>query len=100
MNLKCSLKQFRVAPGKKVNLARCPTQVKPFATSKKHYRQLLEEYREEISNLQRVLYAHDRYALLLIFQGMDTAGKDGAIRQRCVKRARHGPCVRRDPGEL
>jgi PPK2 family polyphosphate:nucleotide phosphotransferase len=80
MNLKCSLEQFRVAPGKKVNLARWPTQVKPFSPSNKHYRKLLEEYREEISDLQRVLYAHDRYALLLIFQGMDTAGKDGAIR--------------------
>jgi PPK2 family polyphosphate:nucleotide phosphotransferase len=80
MNLKCSLEQFRVAPGKKVNLARWPTRVKPISTSQKHYRQLLEEYREEISDLQRVLYAHDRYALLLIFQGMDTAGKDGAIK--------------------
>jgi PPK2 family polyphosphate:nucleotide phosphotransferase len=33
-----------------------------------------------LSSLQRVLYASDRYALLLIFQGMDSAGKDGAIR--------------------
>jgi PPK2 family polyphosphate:nucleotide phosphotransferase len=80
MNLKCSLEQFRVAPGKKVNLARWPTQVKPLYASKKSYRKLLEEYREELSDLQRLLYAHDRYAVLLIFQGMDTAGKDGAIR--------------------
>jgi PPK2 family polyphosphate:nucleotide phosphotransferase len=80
MNLKCRLNDFRVAPGKNVNLSKWPTQVKPISTSKKHYRKLLEEYREEISDLQRVLYAHDRYALLLIFQGMDTAGKDGAIR--------------------
>jgi hypothetical protein len=53
MNLKCSLEQFRVAPGKKVNLARWPTRVEPFSPSKKHYRKLLEEYREEIGDLQR-----------------------------------------------
>ncbi|MBA4147090.1 MAG: polyphosphate kinase 2 family protein [Verrucomicrobia bacterium] len=78
--MKIALKDFRVAQGKKVNLARWPTKVKPFYTSKTRYRQLLDEYREELSNMQNVLYAHDRYALLLIFQGMDTAGKDGAIR--------------------
>ena len=80
MNLKCRLDDFRVAPGKQVSLAKRPTRVKTFYTSKKRYHKLLEEYREELSGLQRVLYAHDRYAVLLIFQGMDTAGKDGAIR--------------------
>ena len=48
--------------------------------AKNRYRELLEEYREELSALQSVLYAHNRHAVLLIFQGMDTAGKDGAIR--------------------
>jgi PPK2 family polyphosphate:nucleotide phosphotransferase len=80
MNLKCRLNDFRVAPGKNVNLAKWPTKVKPLYASQKSYRKLLEEYRDELSALQRVLYAHDRYAVLLIFQGMDTAGKDGAIR--------------------
>jgi PPK2 family polyphosphate:nucleotide phosphotransferase len=80
MKLKCSLEQFRVAPGKKVNLAKWPTKGKPLYASKKRYRKLLKEYRDELTALQRVLYAHDRYAVLLIFQGMDTAGKDGAIR--------------------
>lgn len=80
MNLKCSLDTFQVAPGKKVNLTRWPTEVKALYDSKQHYHALLEDYRDKLSDLQRVLYAHDRYALLLIFQGMDTAGKDGAIR--------------------
>ena len=35
---------------------------------------------EELSSLQRLHYASNRYAMLLIFQGMDAAGKDGAIR--------------------
>ena len=57
-----------------------PTRVKPFCKSKKQYQKLLETHVEDLSSLQRLLYASDRYALLLIFQGMDAGGKDGAIR--------------------
>ena len=46
---------------------------------KDEYQKLLEKDKEELSKLQRLHYASGRYALLLIFQGMDTAGKDGAI---------------------
>ena len=53
--------------------------VKPFCTSKKQYKKVLGEHVEELSSLQRLHYASNRYALLLIFQGMDAAGKDGAI---------------------
>src|SRR5262249_9904336 len=35
---------------------------------------------ERLEKLQGLLYAHDRYALLLIFQGMDAAGKDHVIK--------------------
>ncbi len=73
-------KDFQVAPGKKVKLADCPTSVKPFCKSKKEYRKLLDEHVAQLSGLQQLLYASNRYALLLIFQGMDAAGKDGAIR--------------------
>ena len=54
--------------------------VKPFYESKKRYQKLLEEHVKELSSLQQLHYASNRYALLLIFQGMDSAGKDGAIR--------------------
>ena len=54
--------------------------VKPFFKSKKGYHTLLEEHVDELSSLQRLHYASNRYALLLIFQAMDAAGKDGAIR--------------------
>jgi PPK2 family polyphosphate:nucleotide phosphotransferase len=80
MNLKCNLNDFRVPPGAASKLSRWPTKVKPLYQSKKGYRSLLDEYRDELSDLQSVLYAHSRYALLLIFQGMDAAGKDGAIK--------------------
>ena len=73
-------KDFRVRPGKKVTLREWPTIVKPFCKSKRRYRKLLGEHVEALSELQNLHYASSRYALLLIFQGMDAAGKDGAIR--------------------
>jgi PPK2 family polyphosphate:nucleotide phosphotransferase len=54
--------------------------VKPFCKSKKHYQKRLREHIEELSSLQQLHYASNRYALMLVFQGMDAAGKDGAIR--------------------
>jgi len=54
--------------------------VKPFFKSKKHYHKRLDEGIEELSDLQRMQYASNRHAILLIFQAMDAAGKDGAIR--------------------
>ena len=73
-------KDFRVRPGEKVNLTKWPTHVKPVYKSRKKYHKLLEEHVEELSELQRLHYASNRYAVLLIFQAMDAAGKDGAIR--------------------
>jgi PPK2 family polyphosphate:nucleotide phosphotransferase len=73
-------KDFRVPAGEKVNLTKWPTNVKPVYKSKKEYTKLLHEHVEELSSLQRLLYASNRYAVLMIFQAMDAAGKDGAIR--------------------
>jgi PPK2 family polyphosphate:nucleotide phosphotransferase len=73
-------KDFLVRPGEKVKLYNRPTMVKPCFDSKKQYRKLLEEHVAQLSSLQSLLYASNRYALLLTFQGMDAAGKDGAIR--------------------
>jgi PPK2 family polyphosphate:nucleotide phosphotransferase len=80
MKMKINSKDFRVRPGEKVNLTEWPATIEPICKSKKQYRQLLEEHVEELNSLQRLHYASSRYALLLIFQGMDAAGKDGAIR--------------------
>ena len=71
---------FLVRPGDKIDLGERPTIVKPFCESKKQYQKLLEDHVEQLSSLQRLLYASNHYALLLIFQAMDAAGKDGAIR--------------------
>jgi len=80
IRMKINSKDFRVRPGEKVKLREWATIVKPFYKSKKRYQKLLEEHVEKLSSLQRLLYASNRYALLLIFQAMDAAGKDGAIR--------------------
>ncbi len=78
--MRINSKEFRVRPGRRVRLGEWPTIVKPFCRTKKRYQKLLEEHVEELSSLQSLHYASNRYALLLIFQGMDAAGKDGAIR--------------------
>ncbi len=80
MKMKINSKDFRVRPCSKVKLKDWPTKVKPFFKSKKRYNKLLEEDAEKLSALQQLHYASHRQALLLIFQGMDAAGKDGAIR--------------------
>jgi PPK2 family polyphosphate:nucleotide phosphotransferase len=73
-------KDFRVGEGTTVNLNKWPTRVKELYTSKSQYKKRLHEHTEELSSFQRLHYAYNRYALLLIFQAMDAAGKDGAIR--------------------
>jgi PPK2 family polyphosphate:nucleotide phosphotransferase len=80
MKMKIDSKDFRVRPREKTKLNERPTIVKPFCKSQKEYQKLLGEHVEELSSLQNLHYASNRYALLLIFQGMDAAGKDGAIR--------------------
>jgi len=80
MMTKIDTEAFRVSPVDGVTLGDRPTRVKSFCKSKKHYKKLLEEHVEVLTELQQLHYASERYALLLVFQGMDGAGKDGAIR--------------------
>ncbi len=78
--MKIKSRDFQVQEGKKVNLKKWPTRVKPLYKSKEQYQKLLEDQVSELSALQQLHYASDRYAVLLIFQAMDAAGKDGAIK--------------------
>ncbi len=78
--MKIDSDDFRVRPGEKVSLNKRPTQVKPFYESKEDYEKVLAKHVKKLSDLQSLLYAHNRYSLLLIFQAMDAAGKDGAIK--------------------
>jgi PPK2 family polyphosphate:nucleotide phosphotransferase len=78
--MKVKSRDFQVQEGKKVNLKKWPTRVKPLYKSKEQYQKLLEDQVSELSALQQLHYASNRYAVLLIFQAMDAAGKDGAIK--------------------
>ncbi|MFH1817566.1 MAG: ADP-polyphosphate phosphotransferase [Pseudomonadota bacterium] len=78
--MKIKSRDFQVQEGDKVNLKKWPTRVKPLYKSKEQYQKLLEDQVSELSALQQLHYASNRYAVLLIFQAMDAAGKDGAIK--------------------
>jgi PPK2 family polyphosphate:nucleotide phosphotransferase len=80
MKMKINSKDFQIKEGIAVKLEKWSTRVKPVYRSKNEYNKLLAEQVEELSSLQHLHYASNRYALLLIFQAMDAAGKDGAIR--------------------
>jgi PPK2 family polyphosphate:nucleotide phosphotransferase len=72
--------RFRVRPGERVRLKDRPTRVKPYYDSKADYEARLARQVEQMAGLQNLLYADDRYALLLVFQAMDAAGKDSCIK--------------------
>ena len=71
---------FRAREGQKVSLKKWPTRTSKIYSTKEHYKEMLKKHVDELSELQRIHYADNRYAVLLIFQAMDAAGKDGAIR--------------------
>jgi len=77
MHIKSS--DFRVREGKTVDLKKWPTLIDPVYKTSEQYQDLLRKHVKALSEQQEMLYASDRYAVLLIFQAMDAAGKDGAI---------------------
>lgn len=78
--MKIRTKDYRVGEHAKVKLKKWPTAVDPYYETKEEYQSLLSKQVHELSKLEQLMGAHNSYSLLLIFQGMDAAGKDGAIR--------------------
>jgi len=78
--MKIKSKDFCVREGDDVNLKKWPTMVDRVYKSKEQYQKLLTDHVARLSSQQQLLYASNRYAILLVFQAMDAAGKDGAIR--------------------
>jgi PPK2 family polyphosphate:nucleotide phosphotransferase len=78
--MKINIDKFAVPPQERVDLKHWPTRVKPFYDSEQDYLEFLHEHVRKLSAMQDLLYAHNRYAVLLIFQAMDAAGKDSAIK--------------------
>jgi len=80
--MKIDLDEYRVRPGEAVDLTRRPTTVAALCKSEKHYADRQQKQVEHLSDLQQLLYATNRQAVLLILQAMDAAGKDGATQRR------------------
>ena len=78
--MKIDSDEFRVRPDHEIQLRKWPTNIDPVYKSTANYQALLEQHVTQLSALQQLLYASDRHAILLIFQAMDAAGKDGAIK--------------------
>ena len=80
IKLNINSEDFCVREGKKSTLNNWPTTVKLMYQSKEQYQELLGKHVAQLSSLQQLHYASNRYAVLLIFQAMDAAGKDGVIK--------------------
>ena len=78
--MKIESADFLVKEGATVALDDWPTKVAPMYKSKARYQKLLSDHVARLSAQQQLLYASNQYAILLIFQAMDAAGKDGVIR--------------------
>ena len=79
--LDTNLSRFRHTGSTPFDLSSHPNEIEPLYDGKKDYRNKLDAIRGEIDDLQNMMYAHDRYGLLCVFQAMDAAGKDGTIRR-------------------
>jgi PPK2 family polyphosphate:nucleotide phosphotransferase len=78
--MKITPSDFQARHGEPCNLHQRPTDITPLYSSKAHYKKKLNKQIGKLSDLQRLLYAANEYSVLIIFQAMDAAGKDGAIR--------------------
>jgi PPK2 family polyphosphate:nucleotide phosphotransferase len=78
--MKINSEEFRAEEGDKIQLKMWPTKIDRAYKSKKQYQKLLAEHVTQLSQQQELLYASNRFAVLMIFQAMDAAGKDGAIK--------------------
>jgi PPK2 family polyphosphate:nucleotide phosphotransferase len=78
--MKINLREFRVDPGSRMRMGEWPTRVDPFYADEEDYKDQLQDGRKRMADAQKHLYASERYAVLIIFQAMDAAGKDSAIK--------------------
>jgi PPK2 family polyphosphate:nucleotide phosphotransferase len=75
------MNQFRVSPRSKVRLGDIDPADRSLLKNKKEGEARLTELGERLDELQDLLYAGGKHSLLIVLQGMDTAGKDGVIRK-------------------
>jgi PPK2 family polyphosphate:nucleotide phosphotransferase len=80
MEKRIKIEDFHYRPGHSKLLKDRPHEIPDVYKDKDEYKDMMEDYMDQMQSLQSMMYAYDRYSLLLIFQGMDTSGKDGAIK--------------------
>lgn len=64
----------------KFSISDAKTKIKDFYQDKEDYETSLADLNKQMDELQSMMYAHNRYGLLVIFQAMDAAGKDGTLK--------------------
>jgi PPK2 family polyphosphate:nucleotide phosphotransferase len=74
------INSFRFDGDKKFSVKKSATKIKNLYTDKANYASQLEAFRTQMDELQSLMYAHNRYGLLVVFQAMDAAGKDSTIK--------------------
>jgi PPK2 family polyphosphate:nucleotide phosphotransferase len=78
--MKIDVSKYRVKPGQKVKLKNLPTKAKSICGSDEGYKDVLDRHVKQLEKLHELLYGANKYAVLLVLQGMDTAGKDGVVK--------------------
>lgn len=78
--MEINIKDFEFTGDKKFDIKKSKTKIKDFYQSEEEYDGMMAELREKTDKYQSLMYAHDRYSMLLIIQASDAAGKDGTIK--------------------
>ena len=78
--MKIDVSRFRVKAGTKVKLKDLATKTKDICAYEDEYKEVLEDHVKQLAKLHDLLYGANKYAVLLVLQGMDTAGKDGVVK--------------------
>ncbi len=78
--MEINIKDFEFTGDKKFDIKKSKTKIKDFYESEEEYDGMMAELREKTDKYQSLMYAHDRYSMLLIIQASDAAGKDGTIK--------------------
>ena len=78
--MEINIKDFEFTGDSTFDIKKSKTKIKDFYQSEEEYDVMMAELRKKIDKYQSLMYAHDRYAMLLILQASDAAGKDGTIK--------------------
>ena len=81
MSDEIKVSKYCVDGSKPFVISDAPNITKPLYDDKDDYKKKLRSLTKQIGLKQQIMYAHDRYSMLLVFQAMDAAGKDGTIRR-------------------